>query len=361
MMSVSEKVRKFIIKYFEAIRITFAIFLALGIIMIAIFFVSSQPLNVLYWFVIGPTTSLRRFGTVIELLIPLSFCGLGMCMMFQVNRFNLSTDGAFFIAGSVTAIIALHLNLPPIVFPGLIMIVSSLVGGFVTFIPAYINEKYKAHIVVASIMLNYILLYLGRFLLIHWLKDPTFSYNGTPFFPKNALLSRILSGTRIHSGIFILIFAVIIVYILIYKTKIGYDMQYSGQNAAFARYVGINTKKTILLAQFIGGMLAGLGGAIECLGIYQQLNWEVQLGYGFDGMLIAIIAKNNPLLVPVVAFILSYIRTGGDLVNRMSDVPVELVSVIQALVVIFISAKGLLSFVRHNLIVKDTMVEKGVE
>ena len=124
--------------------------------------------------------------------------------------------------------------------------------------------------------------------------------------------------------------------------------------------VGIGPGSICTTRQFIGGMLAGLGGAIECLGIYQQLNWEVQLGYGFDGMLIAIIAKNNPLMVPVIAFILSYIRAGGDLVNRMTDVPTELVSVIQSLVVIFIAAKSLLAFVRHHLLVKDAMSQKGV-
>lgn len=136
-------------------------------------------------------------------------------------------------------------------------------------------------------------------------------------------------------------------------------MRYSGQNAEFARYVGIDTKKYILSAQFIGGMLAGMGGAIECMGIYQQLNWEVHLGYGFDGMLIAIIAKNNPAVVPIVAFIISYLRAGGDLVNRMTDVPTEFVSVIQSLVVIFIAARALLAPVRHRLLIRDSMAEKG--
>ncbi|MBQ9987820.1 MAG: ABC transporter permease [Erysipelotrichales bacterium] len=358
---MGDKFRKFFLKYFEAIRIAFAVTLAIVVIMIAIFFVSDQPLDVLYWFTIGPLTSLRRFGTVIELLIPLSFCGLAMCMMFQVNRFNMSVDGAFFIAGSVTAIIALHLDLPPIVLPALCIAASGLVGGCVSFIPAYINEKYKAHIVVSSIMLNYVMLYIGRFILIQWLKDPTFSYNGTPFFSENALLTRILKGTRIHTGIFIMIVAIIITYILLYKTKVGYNMRYSGQNAAFAKYVGIDTKKSILSAQFIGGMLAGIGGSIECLGIYQQLNWEAHLGYGFDGVIIATIAKNNPLAVPVVAFLLSYIRAGGDLVNRMTDVPVELVTVIQSLVVIFIAAKALLASTKHKALIQDaqTKTEKG--
>ncbi len=91
-MSFADTMRKNIIKYFEAIRVAFAVLLAIGMIMIVIFFVSDQPMDVLYWLVIGPVTTLRRFGTIIELLIPLAFCGLGMCMMFQVNRFNLSCD-----------------------------------------------------------------------------------------------------------------------------------------------------------------------------------------------------------------------------------------------------------------------------
>lgn len=352
------KVRGAIIKNFEIVRMIFAVVLALVIIFSAVFFISSQPQDVLYWFVIGPLTSLRRFGTVIELFIPLSFCGLAMCMMLQVNRFNLSGEGAFFIAGSVTAILALKTNLPPVVFPAVIILASALVGGAVGLIPAVINEKYKANIVVASIMLNYVMLYIGRFVLIEWLKDPTASYNGTEFFPEKTLLPQFIPKTRIHAGIFILAAVIVLVCILIFRTKLGFAMRMSGQNAAFARYVGIDTKKTILLAQFLGGCLAGIGGSVECLGIYRQLNWESHLGYGFDGMIIAIIAKQNPIAVPAVALLLSYVRAGGDLVNRMTDVPAELVFVIQALVIIFIGARRLLAGTKHRLILKNTTLSE---
>lgn len=353
-----KKLRDFLLKNFEVIRIIAAVFLAIAIIMIVIACVSNQPGDVLYWFTVGPLTSLRRFGTVIELMIPLCFCGIAWCMCFAVNKFNMAVEGSFFIAGTVTAAIALYTKLPGILMPIAIILCAAVAGGTVTLIPAYIDEKYKANIVVCGIMINFVTLYIGRFFLIHYMKDPTFSYNGTPFFPDNAILTRFIKGTRIHTGVFILLIAVVLIYILLYKTKFGYDMRLSGQNPKFARYSGINTRKSILAAQFICGMLAGIGGAVECMGIYQQLMWETQLGYGFDGMLIAIIAKNNPLAVPFVSFLISYIRAGGDLVNRMTDVPVELVSVIQSLIVIFIAAKALLAGWKHLMLKRKSLEEK---
>jgi simple sugar transport system permease protein len=150
---------------------------------------------------------------------------------------------------------------------------------------------------------------------------------------------------------------------MLYRTKMGYAIRIVGQNDNFARYNGININKTILLAQMFGGILAGFGGATEMLGMYTRFQYQALTQYGFDGMLIAIIARNNPATVPLAALFLAYIRTGADIMNRTSDVPLEIISVIQSAIIMLVVAKMFLNKFKHEQIVKNSRAElkKGEE
>ena len=138
-----------------------------------------------------------------------------------------------------------------------------------------------------------------------------------------------------------------------YRTKLGYSIRMTGKNRDFARYVGTGVTGTILISQLIGGAIAGLGGATEMLGLYTRFQYQGQPGYGFDGLMIAILASNNPALVPVAAIFLAYINTGADIMNRMSDVPAEIVSIMQTIIVVLVVAKMFLSRMKHRAIVRN--------
>ncbi len=146
-------------------------------------------------------------------------------------------------------------------------------------------------------------------------------------------------GTNFHVGYLIAIAAVIALYILVYKTKFGYEVRISGSNPEFAKYSGIRTSRVIIMTQIIAGAVAGLGGAVEQMGMYQRFNWQDSPSYAWDGVIIAILSGNNPKMVPFAAFFLAYIRVGADLMSRRSDVQNELVSIIQAVLILFVTAE----------------------
>ena len=132
---------------------------------------------------------------------------------------------------------------------------------------------------------------------------------------------------------------VILLYLLVYKTKFGYEIRISGSNPEFAKYSGINTSRVIILTQVIAGAVAGLGGSVEQMAMYQRFNWQDSPSYAWDGVILAILSGNNPKNVPLAAFFLAYIRVGADLMSRRSDVQNELVSIIQAVLILFVTAE----------------------
>jgi simple sugar transport system permease protein len=146
---------------------------------------------------------------------------------------------------------------------------------------------------------------------------------------------------------------VVLCVLLMFKTRWGYQIRVTGVNASFARYSGIKTGNVVIYSQAIGGLLAGIGGAIETLGMYTRFSWQSLPGYGMDGVIVAILARNNPAYVPIAAFFLAYLRIGADLMSRYSDVPNELVALIQGIIIILIAANSFLAKYRHRLVYEE--------
>ncbi|MDF2672116.1 MAG: transporter permease [Clostridiales bacterium] len=350
-------------KLFELLRTLVAIVLALLIAFIIIFFVSQQPGEALSKLLFGPVTKLRYFGNVIEMAIPLTFTGLGVCVMFQAKQFNMGGEGAFFIGAIAAAVVGILVPLPSFIHPIAAIIAGGLVGGGFLYITAKLKTKWNASELVSSLMLNYILLYLGLFIINYTLRDANAGAMVSFKLKTTALIPNLIPKTRIHFGLLLVIAMIIITYYFLYRTKWGYAIRMTGLNQKFADYSGINTTSVVVYAQVIGGIIAGIGGATELLGMYTRFQWQSLPGYGWDGMMVAILARNNPVLVPIAAFLLAFLRIGADLMARMTDVPSEVVSIIQAIMIILVAAESFLSTWRHRIIVKKAKEEitvKGV-
>lgn len=339
---------------FDILRTFVSIAIALGLALIVVAFISDDPFDTIQKFLLGPMSSQRRMFNVIELMIPLIFTGVAMCIVQQAAMINLIADGAFYIAASFATYIALNTTLPVGIHPIFILIISMIVGGLCGMIPAVLKVKWKANEVVSSIMMNYVLAFLGLYILNYHMKDISVGFNASFELPESAKLPIILPKTRLHFGIFIVLAVVVLSYFLLYKSKWGYEMRMTGENANFARYSGINVKKVILYASFLSGAIAGLGGGTEILGMYSRFQWEKSPGYGWDGIMVAILAKNNPALVPLAAFFLAYLRIGADILSRDAGIPVEFASVIQGLIIILIAAEMFLSGLKHKAITKES-------
>ncbi len=341
---------------FEIIRTFVAIGISLGIVLIIVALVSDKPLEAIQALLLGPLTSARRFGNVIELMIPLTFTGLAVTVILKTNRFNLSSEGAFYLGGIVATWIAIFSPFSTGITILMIIFATMICGAIVGFIPAIINKKFYANELVTALMMNYIVAFLVKYILNNKVRDASKSVVQSLPIPKSLSLPIIIPGTRIHIGFLIMLGLVIVTWLVIYKTKWGYALRATGSNEKFAVYSGIKVSTVVILAQMIGTALAGLGGGIEILGLYTSFQWIETPGYGFDGVIISTLARGNPAMVPLAAFFLSYVRVGADILNRTSDIPAEIVSIVQATIILLIAAKAFLAKRKHKMVVKEAGV-----
>lgn len=344
----------------EVVRTVVGLLIAYGIALVILFAISSDPVNVIRQFILGPFSSERRIGSVINLAIPFTICGLSMCFMYAVNRFNLVPEGIFMLSACVVSLVSIQLGnkLPALVMIPLLLIISFVVGLCVSFIPAIMERKFRANVVVVSLMLNSILSWLSVWILQYIIRDKGLSYIGSKEIPSAAQLPRIFGKFRIQSGLIIAIICLVVVALVFYKTSFGWKMRLVGENPAFAGAVGLSAVGISFAAQLIGGGVAGIAGAVEMMGNYTRFQWTTTTQHGFDGLLVAVLAKKNPVLVPVGALFLAYIRIGADVVNSSGDIPKEFITVIQGIVILLIAAESFMSGIKNKMIYKAAQSEK---
>lgn len=338
---------------FNFIRTLVSVFIAIVLAFGMILLISDQPLEALKTFVIGPVSNKRYIGNIIEMAIPLIFSGLAMSVVFQASLFNLGSEGIFYISGAVSAALAIFVPMPTFFHQLVVIMAGAMVGAVVAFIPGVMKAKWNASELVTSLMLNNIVFGIGLYFLNYKLRDINAMSVVSYEMQDTALLPRIIPGTRIHLGLIIALATVAVVYMILYKTKWGYEIRMTGLNAEFAKYSGINTFKVIMIAHLLSGVIAGMGGAIETIGMHKRFEWTMLPGYGFDGALVAMLARNNPIAVIGAALFLAYIRVGADLVARLSDVPAEMIGILQGVIILFISAERFLAHYKQKMILKE--------
>ncbi|QUL98801.1 MAG: ABC transporter permease [Candidatus Fermentithermobacillus carboniphilus] len=338
---------------FEVVRTGLAIGLALLIGFIVTVLVSKSPLEAFKYFLTGPFTSTRRLGAFIEAAVPLTFTGLAVSLVFSAGQFNIGAEGQFFIGAVAATFAGIRLDLPPFIHALVALIFGAVAGSVAGFVPGYLKSRWNASELVSSLMLNYVFLKLGMYVITYHLRDINVGALVSLPLKETSWLPQFLPPTRLHAGIVVLVLCVIFCHWFLFRTGWGYEIRMTGLNLNFARYSGIPVTSVILYSQVLSGAVAGLGGAVEMLGIYRRFQWLASPGYGFDGVIIAILARNNPLLVPVGAIFLAYLRVGADVMAMYSDVTSEMVSVIQAVIILLVTAQAFLSGYRHRLVLRE--------
>ncbi|TAH64704.1 MAG: ABC transporter permease, partial [Anaerolineaceae bacterium] len=191
--------------------------------------------------------------------------------------------------------------------------------------------------------------------ILRFLRDRDFGALASYPLPQNSKLPRIIQGTSLHAGIFIVILLIVLSYVFIFKTSIGMKIRMMGRNQEFAKYAGIKVGGVVLLSQLIGGMIAGIGGSVEIMGMYGRFQWTSLPGYGWDGIILAILARNKPQYIPVAALFLSYLRVGASAMASNADVPKELIIVIQSIMIMLVTASALLKRLKQKIVIKEAL------
>ncbi|XMB71671.1 ABC transporter permease [Mycoplasmatota bacterium WC30] len=327
----------------ETFKTLMAVIIAYGIAISIILIVSDQSKEAIYWFLMGPFSSNLEIGELIKNTTPLIFSGIAACVILKAGQFNLFIEGAFYVGGFIAAIVAIYFKLPILFAVSLAVLAGGLISAAIGYIPAKLKASLNVNEFVSSIMINFVVMWIGIYLISNVVIDVTSGDNATQIIPEASKMGALFTGTNVSYAILIALAFVLLIKIFFSKTQIGYEIKMVGDNPKFANYSGINVKKRMIQAQLLGIFIAGIGGATEILSNYSRFNWKTLPGYGFDGFMVAIIAKNKPLLIPFAALFIGYLRSGADLMAFNTDVAKEVVTIIQGIVILLIASERFFS------------------
>ena len=310
----------------------------------------------------GTVFEFKRLADILAAMIPTIFTGLSVCVMFSANQFNLGAEGGIMLGAFVSAMVAIYIPLPA----GMHAVVAVLLGGLavaiVMLLPALLKSRLNVSEMVCSLMLNYIIMYVIKFLMNTYLADKSKGQIQSYTFRESASIppivnNAVFSGAKLTWGFVIAIAAVVLCGLFMYRSRWGYAIRMIGINQDFAKYSGMKVGAVIVLSQVLGGFLAGAGGGIEMLGRYTSFSWSALPGYGWTGITIAILAGNNPYMVPLAAFFMAYLSKGCDLMATYAKVPAQLIDIVQGVIFLFFAAEQFLSGYRQKLVVKSAQEE----
>ncbi len=343
--------------WLEFFRIVTVVIVALGVGFIITLFVSEEPVEAFTELLTGPLPKLsfedgfevrgmNRFGNWIEESITLILLGLSVAIVFRAQQFSLGAEGQLFLGALAAGIVSLFVSAPLAIHITLALVAAWVAGFIWGLIPGVLKAYLDVNEIVTTLMLNVIAIQIYRLLLTQWLKDPTAGFVATEFFPASAVLPIIIPGTRVTIALFIALLGVVAMWFLMARTPLGYEIRLIGANLKFAEYGGINTKWVIAMSFAISGGLAGLAGAHLSMGLLKQLTLNLSLGIGFEGIVVAMLARNDPRGVLVAGLFYGYLRTGAQIMERSSDVTREVVLIIQAIIILLITAERVLPLIQ---------------
>lgn len=302
-------------------------------------------------FLFGPVSRLNRWVTWIKDAITLIMLGLAIAIVFRAEQFSLGAEGQLYFGALVSGVIGLSFGELPMEILVPLALLSAATAGFLWgLLPGALKAYLGANELVSTLMLNTIAMRFYEMVLTFQLQPPDAGYTASEWIPGSGLLAPIIdiSGDQVTIAVFVLIAMILFTWLLIQRTPIGYEIRMIGSNIKFADYGGVNTKRTIMLTMAISGAVAGLAGAHLAMGIHRKLILNISLGMAFEGVVVALLARNNPLVVPFTGLLYSYLRTGAQFMERDANVSSEVVRIIQAVVILLITAEALVSFFRKR-------------
>lgn len=343
------------------LRTILSLVIALVLGFIIILLTSDNPFESMKILLFSPFSDAYTFGMVVTQAVPLIFTGVAVCLMVRGGQFNMIGEGAFFAGAFIGAVISAKLNLPWFFSPFFAMIIASLIMGVVGYIPAKLKSSLKVDEFVSSLMLNFVIFWVVMYLFNNKFFDPDYSSLATPYLEDHQRLPFLNLDNEVSISIIIAFAVTILSYIFLYHTKWGFAIRTTGSNPKYASYLGINVKRVIVVVQIIGAMIAAFGGATFLLGNSYRFTWKALPNYGFDGFIVSIMAFVHPLLVPVSAFLMAFLRVGASEMARLSDIPNEIVYIIQALIILFVGGQAFLVRLKRRRLEKAVNQQLALE
>jgi ABC-type uncharacterized transport system permease subunit len=292
----------------------------------------------------GSVGSLNAISETLTAATPLILAGLGLALGFRAGLFNIGAEGQILMGGMAAVIAGFTFSaLPFVLLLPICLLFGALAGALYAGIAGWLRAATGAHEVISTIMLNLIAYRLVDYML----RLPFVQRSGradpiSKSVPDNAELPRLLEwidpNLRIHAGIFLALGAVLLVYWLLFKTKIGFEFRASGASADAARFAGMRSGLIIVAAMATAGALAGLAGSAQVLGVLDRATPGFSAGIGFDAIAVALLGRSHPFGVLLAGLLFGGLEAGGRQMQVDAGVSIDLIGIIQALIIVFIAA-----------------------
>jgi general nucleoside transport system permease protein len=328
--------------FLAALLITAVLFLSSG----------SNPLQAYLALFQEPFATLRGFGNALIRASPLALIALGTIVSWRSGLAYLGFEGCFVIGAVASSWLALLAapgqalgSLPWIVFLPLAVCFSFAAGGLWAGVVGVIRARLGGNEVLISLMSNYVAIFILQYLVSGPMRAPG-SLPETTQFPRGTWLPLILPGTRANAGILLAIAAAVLVWLLMKKMPLGYELIVTGFNPAAARYAGINVAKRLTLAAFLAGGLGALGGTVEVLGSQHRLMDGISGGVGFVGIIVALLSRLNPIAAVPTALLYGGMSVGADAMQRRAGIPSSITFILQSLAVLLVLISDALRYYR---------------
>ena len=318
-------------KVFDAVKMLISILIALAITFVILCLVSSDPVRAIITILTGPLTKTRYIGAVIESFIPYAFAGLAAGVLFSAGAFNLGAEGIYILSGAVvTAVAITPLTESSILHPILCYLAAMAFGGILMILPSFLKAKFGTNEMVVSLMLNSIYAGIAAYVVRNFLGSLKRGGNSSKDYLATAKIPYIYEPLHITICFILLLAVTVILYLVMKKSRLGYQIRLAGTNPRFAEYSGISAFKLAISTASIAGVLSGMGATTALL---TQTTFytpsQSLVGIGFSGMLMSMLGRNNPIGIVIAAFMIKYLEQGTAILYFVDNsVPSEIVAIV---------------------------------
>ncbi|MCD6356741.1 MAG: ABC transporter permease [Anaerolineaceae bacterium] len=335
------KTRKFLLKNESVFTSIFAVILAIFAIAILLLASDRNPIEAFGYFMRGAFGNLFNFADTVSRIIPLLIAAIAFIIGAKSSVFNVGIEGQLLLGALASAVVGFGLDLPKIIHLPLMLLTGTLAGGLYALIPAWLKVYRKVNEILSTIMLNYPAFFFNHYIVLN-VTPLEGVIPATPFIKDSAKFVNIFAGTRLHAGIIVTVLVVALAYFFLQKTSLGYEMRAVGLNREAARFHGVPVEKRMMLAFFMSGCLAGLAGAVEVAGVHYRYLDQFSPGYGYDSITVAMVGLMNPIGAIFSATLFGALKTGIMDMAVYTEIPRQLVDLINGIMVLFVSAKSLI-------------------
>lgn len=290
------------------------------------------------------TRAIRPLTESLVFSVPLILTGLGIAVAFRAGLFNIGGQGQIIVGGIVGGYIGFGFDLPVVLHVTLAAVGAALGGAIWGGIAGVLKAKTGANEVIVTIMLNNIAVYLIAYILTtSAFQLPNSSLPKSPPIPADSAAYPLLLGApfRLHAGFLLAIAATVLVWWLLERSTIGFEIRAVGANAHAARTAGMSVERVLIFAMVFAGLLAGLGGSAQVLGTERVLTTGVAASYGFDAITVALLGRSRPLGTFLAGLLFGALKAGGFLMQSTTATPIDIILVVQSVIVLLIAAPPL--------------------